>query len=136
MTTRETAGKVRIGTCSGPLDATLVRSYFLIHDIPFSITSWLDIEVDARDEERGRACLRKLRAPGCSLDVTLQGSGHFEHLDDELAIGAVTPPAFEVERHQAPRPVLRREVDVPRRASRARRFATMVRALRRALRFN
>jgi len=30
--------KVTIGSCSGPLDATLVRAYFELHDIPITIT--------------------------------------------------------------------------------------------------
>lgn len=90
--------KIKIGSCSGPLDAMLVRAYFELNEIAFSISTELDIELENYDLERGRDCLRRLYSGGCSLDTTLEAAGYFDTLEDQPA-----PPRkpFPVERHQA-----------------------------------
>lgn len=114
--------KIRIGSCTGPLDATLVRSYFSLHEIEMTITG----------------C-------GNSLDTTLDGCGHFEqHDDDVLEVPPVRTKPFVVEDHQArrttpivvERPMPRLRPEVSRRMARASRFANALLALRRALRLN
>src|SRR5688572_14135454 len=70
-------GRVRIGTCSGPAEAALVRTAFEAHDIPVLINAEqhasmlgglggafvpLHIYVDEADADEAAALLRDLRA--------------------------------------------------------------------------
>ena len=72
-------GRVRIGTCSGPAEAALVRAMLTAHDIPVLIGGEhhagmlgglggafvsLDIWVAREDAEDAAALLRELRTPG------------------------------------------------------------------------
>lgn len=72
-------GRVRIGTCSGPADAALVRAAFAAHEIHVVIGAEqhagmlgglggsflsLDIWVDEQDSEQAIALLRDLRGEG------------------------------------------------------------------------
>jgi hypothetical protein len=68
--------RVRIGTCSGPAEATFVRSVFDAHELPVLISGEmhayamgglggfirLEIFVDSEDEEEAVALLRDIRA--------------------------------------------------------------------------
>lgn len=89
--------RVRIGTCHGPTDASLVRSMLAAHDIQSVVNGeqhasllgglgggfiQMDIWVAADDAEQASALLRELRAGD---HAALEDDGEPDELDDEPA---------------------------------------------------
>lgn len=97
--------RVRIGTCSGPADAALVRSLFDAHGVPVVVGAEnhtgvlgglggsflsLDIWVDEQDSEDAVALLRDLRerdASGDQADYDADHDADYDDVDGEAPAG-------------------------------------------------
>ena len=113
-------GRVRIGTCSGPADAALVRSVFDAHGIPIVINAEqhasvlgglggafvpLHIYVDDAYAEDAAALLEDLRgrdAPEDDLDAEAAGAAR-EGVDDDDAEAAAGDDGMDIDAHIARR---------------------------------
>ena len=122
-------GRVRIGTCSGPADAALIRSAFDAHGIPIAINAEmhasvlgglggafvpLHITVDEADAEEAAALLADLRAQDREVEVDDRAEGE----PGEAEEGAPAPVDAAEENSG-------RVDNVPRRVDRRRRTSSV-----------